>query len=390
MYKKSILISLATVLLLGLMVNHAGAIPAFARKYKVSCSTCHIAIPKLKVYGDEVAANGFHLPDGEEPKRAYIDTGDDLLMLNSDFPIAVRFDAFAQVADRENAKTDFGVPFGIKLLSGGTVSRKVSYYFYFYLSEAGDVAGVEDAYLYFNNIGGVPFNLTVGQFQVCDPLFKRELRLTYEDYEIFRVSPGLSQANLTYDRGLILDYGFDFGLTATGMVLNGNGIKPAENDIFDSDNNKSFVLRLKQEIGPVGIGVFGYTGKETLSDSASVKNKILDIGPDLTIVTENWELALEYLHREDDNARFLTSNPVKTKTDGGFAELTVLPESDRSRFIYTLLYNYVNSNMDELDYQTGTLSISYMAARNLRMLAEGTYDMKNKKSRFTLGIVSAF
>lgn len=41
------LISFAFVVSL-LTVDRAEAIPAFARKYKISCSTCHVAIPKLK------------------------------------------------------------------------------------------------------------------------------------------------------------------------------------------------------------------------------------------------------------------------------------------------------------------------------------------------------
>ena len=61
-----------------------------------------------------------------------------------DFPIAVRFDAYVQLANRDETKADLEVPYGIKLLSGGPISKKVSYYFYFYISERGEVAGVED------------------------------------------------------------------------------------------------------------------------------------------------------------------------------------------------------------------------------------------------------
>ena len=37
------------------------AIPAFARKYNMSCKTCHSPFPTLKAYGDEFAGNGFQL-----------------------------------------------------------------------------------------------------------------------------------------------------------------------------------------------------------------------------------------------------------------------------------------------------------------------------------------
>ncbi len=390
MFKKQLILTLTIAIMASILVTDVQAIPAFARKYKISCTTCHIAIPKLKAYGDEFAGNGFLLPEGEEPKRAYIDTGDDMLLLNSDFPIAVRLDAYAQLANRDNVNTDLGVPFGIKLMSGGPISKKVSYYFYFYLSEGGEVAGVEDAFLYFNNIGNIPLDLTVGQFQVSDPLYKRELRLTYEDYQIFRVRPGNSKANLTYDRGLVLNYGFDFGFDVTAMLINGNGIKPAEDNIFDSDNNKSYVLRLTQGIGPANIGAFAYSGQETMSDSANARNNILYFGPDVNIGTDTWEIVLQYLHREDDNVYFYAMNPVKSKIDGGFAEFSLFPQGDQSRFVYTLLYNYVDSDIAEYKYQTATASVSHLAARNLRLMAEVTYNIDTEKPRFTIGAVAAF
>ena len=71
---RAICILIASAVLLPLSVaifgDEAAAIPAFARKHKVSCSTCHIAVPKLKPYGDDYAGNGFVLPDGEEPDKS--------------------------------------------------------------------------------------------------------------------------------------------------------------------------------------------------------------------------------------------------------------------------------------------------------------------------------
>ena len=44
------------------------AMPAFARKYQMSCKTCHSPFPKLKPYGEEFAGNGFVLKDKEAPR----------------------------------------------------------------------------------------------------------------------------------------------------------------------------------------------------------------------------------------------------------------------------------------------------------------------------------
>jgi hypothetical protein len=80
---------------------------------------------------------------------------------------------------------DFASPYIIKLLSGGELSERISYYFYFYFSERGEVAGVEDAFLMYNDLFGIDLDIYLGQFQVSDPLFKRELRLSLEDYVLY-------------------------------------------------------------------------------------------------------------------------------------------------------------------------------------------------------------
>ena len=50
--------------------------PAFARKYQMSCKTCHSPFPKLKPYGEEFVGNGFVLKDKDAP-RYTADTGDE-------------------------------------------------------------------------------------------------------------------------------------------------------------------------------------------------------------------------------------------------------------------------------------------------------------------------
>lgn len=44
----------------------ASAIPAFARKYQTSCSTCHTVFPVLNSFGKAFKATGYRIPGGEE------------------------------------------------------------------------------------------------------------------------------------------------------------------------------------------------------------------------------------------------------------------------------------------------------------------------------------
>src|SRR3972149_5959883 len=49
-----------------LFAARALAIPAFARKYRTSCSTCHVAYPVLNSFGKAFKASGYRIPAGDE------------------------------------------------------------------------------------------------------------------------------------------------------------------------------------------------------------------------------------------------------------------------------------------------------------------------------------
>ncbi len=370
-----------------ILPEKGNAIPAFARKYKISCNTCHTVFPRLKAYGDEFAGNGFIMKE-KENKRDYLTAGDDLLWLNKDFPIAARMEMFATHDQGKDVENDLQAPWGIKLLSGGTIYKSIGYYFYFYLSERGEVAGIEDAYIHFDNIFESNLDIMVGQFQTSDPLMKRELRLTYEDYEIYKTNIGYSNINLTYDRGVILAYSLEqTGTDIIAMLVNGNGKPEAVNRKLDSDNYKNIGFRVNQSLGDfMTIGGFYYSGKENYADSSRT-NEVSYIGPDISIGTSFAELTAQYLYRKDTNPAFLNVSS-DIKTNGYIIELLVAPDIDKSDYYFTGLYNLIDS--DIYKYETATLSFTYLLARNLRLMTEYTRDLTAERNRFVMGIIGAF
>ena len=388
--KSPILIVSSLLIVLTILATQVIAIPAFARRYKVSCTTCHAPFPHLKEYGDEFAGEGFVIQENEKA-RDYVSAGDDLLWLNKTFPVAVRFDAFAVYNSKQPVKSDLRAPWGLKLLSGGTLYKNIGYYFYFYLSEHGEIAGIEDAYVHFNNLFNSPLDIMVGQFQVCDPLMKRELRLTLEDYEIYRTKVGLSNTNLTYDRGVMVTYGIE--KTATdfvGIIVNGNG-KGEADELGNMDDNKfkNVALRLNQGLGKwMSIGAFYYAGKEVNDKSGTtMQNKIVYVGPDAVVNVGPIGLTLQYLLRKDSNPYFKASSS-EVETRGVVAELIYSPRLDMSKYFITALFNSVEN--DYYKYRTATLSGTYLLARNLRLVLEFTRDLENEQNRFALGMVTAF
>lgn len=98
-----------------------GLIPAFARKYRTTCATCHAMVPRLNAFGERFAANGFEMMPGE-PARDTLFTGDPLLRLQREIPLAVRFDAYMAALSRRyrgQVIVDQQLPWTVKLLTGG-------------------------------------------------------------------------------------------------------------------------------------------------------------------------------------------------------------------------------------------------------------------------------
>ncbi len=390
--KRFIIITVMILIAAAFFVESLSAIPAFARKYRMSCKTCHAPYPRLKPYGEEFAGNGFTIKDKDAP-RYVVDTGDDKLSLIRDFPFAVRMDAFIQSNNSNTETTDLSTPYNIKLLSGGSLGKNISYYFYFFFSERGKVVGLEDAFIMFNDLFGTGVAISLGQFQISDPLFKRELRLTFEDYHIYKAKAGASLIDLTYDRGIMLNYTIPKGPDLVLEILNGTGIEEANVfKNFDHDEYKNIFGRISQGIGDhFRVGAFGFLGKEAPD---GIINDVWMAGGDVTVsFSDDIEFNFQYMERKDDNPYFCTSSPVEVRTRGGFAELLITPGGGDGLVYGVGLFNWVDSDEDILDYQSAAAHIGLLLRRNIRLMGEFNYIFKGfygKHARVILGLIAAF
>uniref|UniRef100_A0A832MND9 Uncharacterized protein n=1 Tax=Eiseniibacteriota bacterium TaxID=2212470 RepID=A0A832MND9_UNCEI len=392
---------LAAGALVALVADRAGAMPAFARRYGTSCASCHAPFPRLGGIADMFAGHGFRMAPGETPSDT-IETGDALLALGRALPLAVRFDAHAQLHGDGPPEADFQTPYGLKLLSSAPLSKDLSYYFYFFLYERGEVGGVEDAFVMWNDVAGRPVDLVVGQFQVSDPLFKRELRLAYDDYVIYRARVGDQPTDLTYDRGAmaIADVA---GFTVTAMAVNGNGRAGAQsNRRLDDDPIKNVAGHVTRDLvpGTLRAGAFGYFGAQDgeSAGGAAARNRVWMAGADATLGRGPFELNLQFLHREDDAPTFDPAGP-RVKVDGGFAEALWVPEG--SRWYGFALYNLITADRPLLDprmggasgvdrYETIAGGAGYLLQRNARLQVEGFWDFEAEEMRWTGTIVAAY
>jgi hypothetical protein len=414
---RSTAVAVLTVVVLAASAAPAGAIPAFARKYRTTCATCHAPVPRLNAFGQRFAANGFELMPGEVP-RDTIATGDPLLRLQATLPLAVRFDMYMAALSRRSGGQvviDQQLPWVVKVLSGGQVADRISYYAYFLASERGEVAGLEDAYVQFTDIAGSGVSVLAGQFQVSDPLFKRELRLEYEDYQPYRVRVGDTRADLTYDRGLMALWSPRAGTDVALQLVNGTGLAAANADRqYDRNGFKNVALRLSQDLGPLRLGVFGYLGREG-ADGATSQVRVL--GPDASVALgRRTELNLQLYRRWDDDP-FLgacspaapcpggATAPFGTTVDAAMAELLFWPQGEAGRWVVAGLWNWIDSDapvislrLGEEDrapgyltrYHTGGVGLHYVLRRNVRLLGEGSWDFERDQARLVTGVTLAF
>lgn len=373
-----------------LVTSQLHAIPPFARRTGMTCGACHDPVPRLTAMGEAFAARGFILYDGDTTGTSSF--GDPLLGLNTTFPVGVRFDAYMNYVSGSGGLTDFRTPWTVKLLSGGQVAPNVSYYLYLMMSEHGTMGALEDAWVAFKRPLGVPADVTIGQFQIIDPLWKRETRITLEDYAALRARPGATAAGLTYDRGILVTAALTGSTTLVAELVNGNGI-PASTaaGTFDSDRSKAGVLILTQAVGPLQLGLLGYFGRQTFAPTAAPAehNRTRMVGPMVKYEGARVALGGQYVYRDDDDPDFDGAGP-RVQTRGGFAEASWWPQGRGSRVLVTGLYNRVDGDDAAVHVETATFNASYLAARNVRLAAEGTWDLMAERARFGFGVVTAF
>lgn len=391
-----LLIFITLLLLITLIPSRSEAIPVFARKYNMSCSTCHAAFPRLNEFGEQFASDNMRLPNW---KDTTISTGDDMLALPDTVPLALRTQAYVQkreattidveTGEEISADTDIQAPYQIKLLSSAPLSDHITYYFYAIYAEKGGNGEVlvEDAWFRHDDIFNTNIGMMLGQFQVSDLMFAREVRLTFQDFMVYRM------AGLTYDRGLLFDYAAGPVDLALGWV-NGNGIEEnftinspgykRADHLFDNNSGKAIFGRVGTDIAGVGIGLFGYSGTQKNATAPAGINSgdrdtdKISYGFDLSgKITEKTYWFAQLLQNQWDG--FLQADTTY-KWFGSFIGVDYI-HSDR--WAYSLLYNYTDANDFEntdtiyegIDMNTITFTAAYYFMRNIKGVIEVNLDL---------------
>ncbi|MCX6154798.1 MAG: hypothetical protein NT007_11625 [Candidatus Kapabacteria bacterium] len=174
---KSINLLIAIIFFLIIFRDESAAIPAFARKYKTACATCHIAITKRNAVGEAFRRNGYNLPSQlqswvkDPPLKLGADSWKDIWpdgiwpsSIPGTVPIAI-YAAFGlqnNFRKVDNPKLIVDMPADLGLIFAGTFGEDISF-FGSWSSEYGS----NRMFLRFNDLFslGNYFNLKVGKFE---------------------------------------------------------------------------------------------------------------------------------------------------------------------------------------------------------------------------------
>jgi hypothetical protein len=281
-------LSRAVLVLLTLIATESAAlaIPAFARRYETSCTTCHVVPPKLNAFGVAFKNLGYRMPDDQRfikqpdvplgapawkklwPKAVWPGAIPDRI------PLSVGVEMVADVSPSEPVKLNFAFPEEVELLGGGTLGDRLSF-FSDLAFEFGDGVEVDLERGHFNMQLGKDqlVNLRVGRMETgATPFSRFSYRLTDADFIVSDFRPGAHAMRFrARQQGLEL-WGARNGPNGGGLqyslgLVNGTGTGPDDNSNKDVYGSASYKFGGYGVTGP-GANVEALTSSENFIDNS--------------------------------------------------------------------------------------------------------------------------
>src|SRR4029077_472181 len=169
-------IFLSSFLLVSSQSSHA--IPAFARKYGLPCSACHIGWPILNVFGQQFRDNGYQLGNDRDAP---------IYQNNGYWPITFRVTPQWHLESQTKVAVDTTTPLGaeqtvtthgfdlsgLDIWTAGTLYKNISFSVLPSMAE-GDAFHFENAWVRFDNLLNSPWlNVKVGKFELDNLLSEK-------------------------------------------------------------------------------------------------------------------------------------------------------------------------------------------------------------------------
>jgi hypothetical protein len=191
------------------MPDRVSAIPAFARRYETSCTTCHVVPPKLNAFGVAFKNNGYQISEDDEKfikqpdvlmgapgwKKLWPKKGVWPGAISDRIPLSGGVEMVTDISPKDRVKVDFAFPEEVALLAGGTLGSSLSFFGELaFESENGETAvDFERGHLNIQPFQTHLVNLRIGRFETgATPFSRFSYKLTDQDFIVsdFRAVPG--------------------------------------------------------------------------------------------------------------------------------------------------------------------------------------------------------
>ncbi len=346
---------LCAAVLTALFAGQSYAIPAFARKYKTSCVTCHTGFPKLNAFGEAFRRNGYQFPGGtdaeftkEEPvslgsegnKKAFPDA-----VWPGTLPASSPLSLFLNGEVDYNPKVDPRFTFGglgssIEAVAAGTLGEDLSFWGHVILNGDGTLE-LNRIFVIFSNIIGDSYalNARVGVFEpglfsfsthrawmegywLTTRPFSNDMGWTIEETQKGIELNGIARGRFGYSAGIVEGFGaphadkdyyghvtYKFGGLPLDGVVEGGAAPNNPQPYMDNS---------------LTIGAFAYAGKAVMGpDTMLQENKFTMFGGDLNAYYDRLNLFGGIGIRHDDQP-FLGTTGVSANSTVYFTELDVV------------------------------------------------------------------
>ncbi len=187
----------------------AGGIPAFARKYNLSCNTCHTRQPRLNWYGQRFLENDYQLPGTEDGGTTGKTLLGDLTLDEVRNFLGVRIRANTELfnfhdEEATEANEDFNIqaPDTLSVFMAGTAMKNVGYFLEMEFNTREEEGLIfERAFVALANLGGSrALNVKVGQldpsFMFSFPTHRQQLNPVGADAETEDFPPEINRIPL--------------------------------------------------------------------------------------------------------------------------------------------------------------------------------------------------
>jgi len=383
--KKLLLIMVGLVFTM--VATTAEAIPAFARKYNTSCSSCHSAMPQLNSRGRSFKEAGYAFPE----LKGEISISD-FLHFDKYFPIS------AVLVSRPYEKADSGddemrAIHEIEVLVAGRFYKNVSGLFELE-AEGEDGFHVEmgNAKASYNHSKALNAQIAYSSLLTEDPYD------TYSDHRRLgsHHNPFLDQ---TFGGA---DNDSKFRKPHQSVSLNG---RPMDNLFYSVGyagvgedmvgvNPGTYYGRLAVDVTPdIMVGVLGLKGKcEANAGNCLVDRDFSRVGVDAQADIQNFRLMGAYLQAKDDNATATN----KDKNDAWYLEgQYMFKENGRAKIVPMIRVDEYEQSDGADQFTELTANLGYYFTENIRGAVE-YWDQLDvpagvvEDNRFTLQINAAF